>query len=112
MVSRGSARLLAGDTKGENLMATLSGQKAVTTAGTAVQLSTGLVVNGPVVVKALPGNTHLVYVGHVDGDVDSSNGLPLNPGESQVFANVGNLSSIWVDCVTNGEGVAWLALNI
>jgi hypothetical protein len=92
-------------------MATLSGQKAVTTAGTAVQLHSGLVVNGPVMVKALPANTGIMYVGNVAEDVASNNGMPLSLSDSLIFNFVGNLNQIWVDASVNGEGVAWLALT-
>jgi hypothetical protein len=95
----------------EQNMATLSGQTAVATAGTAVQLAADQLINGPVMVKALPGNTDLVYIGNVAGDVASTNGLPLAAGEMVILGQVGNLSSIWVDSAVNGEGVAWIALN-
>ncbi len=92
-------------------MPTLSGQTTVTTAGTAVKLAADQLVNGPVMVKALTTNTGPVYLGNVDGDVSSANGLPLSAGEAQVLTYVGNLSSLWVDSAVNGEGVAWLALE-
>jgi len=93
-------------------MPTLSGQTTVAAAGTAVKLATDQLVNGPIMVKALPGNTGLVYIGNVDGDVASNNGLPLAASEVQVITHVGNLSSLWVDSAVNGEGVAWLALEV
>jgi hypothetical protein len=93
-------------------MAILSGQKTVTAAGTAERISTGQKVNGAVMVKALPGNTGLVYVGNVDGDVDSTNGMPLSAGEALVFNRVGDLAEIWVDAAVNGEGIAWAALDL
>jgi hypothetical protein len=92
-------------------MATLSGQKTVTTAGTEVALGTA-VVNGPVLVKALTTNTGLVYVGNVDGVVSSSTGMPLAAGDCMLFNNVGGLGAILVDSAVNGEGVAWIALEV
>ena len=91
-------------------MAALSGQTTVATAGTAVQLSsTELRANGPVIVKALSGNTGLVYVGNDGaGDVTSSNGFELDGGESVVFDYVGDLRSIYVDAATNGDKVCWI----
>ncbi len=50
-------------------MATISGKKTVAAPGTAEQLHTGLVVNGPVMVKALSANTDLIYIGQVAGVV-------------------------------------------
>lgn len=93
-------------------MAVLSGQKAVPTAGTAVRLSSTVVVNGPVMVKALLTNSAAVYVGNVNGSVDSTNGLPLAAGEAVVFDQVGNLMELWVNSAVNGEGVAWLGLRL
>lgn len=92
-------------------MATLSGQKTVTAAGSEVQLAPSQLINGPVMVKALPGNTGIMYVGNVNGGVSSSTGIPLSAGEAMIFAFVGNLAEIWVDASVNGEGVAWCALN-
>lgn len=91
-------------------MATISGKKTVTTAGTAVALGSG-VVNGALMVKALLENTNNIYVGNVNGDVASTNGLELDAGEVIIFEFVGNLSDIWIDADTNGEGVTWLMLS-
>jgi len=88
----------------------LSGQKTVTTAGTAVALGSQQ-VNAALMVKALPGNTGIVYVGNVAGDVASGNGMPLSAGEAAVFDLVGNLANILVDSTVNGEGVAWMILE-
>jgi hypothetical protein len=90
---------------------TISGVKAVTTAGTAVQLNAGMQVNGPVTIKALTGNTGLIYIGGVNGDVQSTNGYPLLAGDMVILDQVGNLSEIWVNSAVNGEGVAWLLLR-
>jgi hypothetical protein len=91
--------------------ATISGQKVVTTAGTAVALGTGR-VDGPIIVKALPANAGLVYIGGVNGDVTSSNGMPLAAGNLVLFENVGDLADVWVDAAVNGEGVSWLSLRV
>jgi hypothetical protein len=91
----------------------LSGQKTVTTAGTAVQLSASQVVNGPLMVKALDTNTGVVALGN-DGanDVTVSNGIRLSKGEAIVYDFVGDLASIWVDSAVNGEGVSWALLSV
>jgi hypothetical protein len=90
----------------------ISGQKTVTTAGTAERLHTGLVFNGALMVKALPANTGNMFVGNVSGDVSSANGLPLEPGDAVVFSSVADLREIWIDSAVNGEGVAWLLLDV
>lgn len=87
-----------------------SGQKTVTTAGTAVALGNQQ-VNAAVMVKALPANTGIVYVGNASGDVSSSNGMPLSAGEVAIFDLVSNLANILVDSTVNGEGAAWLILE-
>ena len=92
-------------------MAALSGQKTVTTAGTAEALGSQL-INCELIIKALDTNTDVVAVGNDGaGDVTVSNGLRLDPGESVTLAWVGNLASIIVDSAQDGEGVAWLALD-
>jgi hypothetical protein len=92
-------------------MSIISGQKAVTAAGTAEVLAASRQVNGPLMVKALSANTGLVFIGQVTGDVSSANGMQLAAGEVAIFSNVGNLSEIWVDSAVNGEGVCWLLLS-
>ena len=87
----------------------LSGQITVTTAGTAVQ---GSDVPGTMFsLKAHPDNTDTVWVGEDGaGDVSSSNGYPLNFGES-VVVEVANLNHLWFDADVNGEKICWLKLN-
>ena len=92
-------------------MQALSGQKTVTTAGTAVALG-NQIINRELIIKALDTNTDVVAVGNDGaGDVTTSNGHRLDPGQSVIFAFVGNLSSIIVDSAVNGEGVSWMALD-
>lgn len=86
-----------------------SGQVTVTTAGTAV--------SGPdqkarlVVVKALAGNTGIVYVGNDGaGDVTSSNGFELSTGES-VLLQVPNLNELRFDAATNGDKLCWILVD-
>jgi hypothetical protein len=90
----------------------LSGQKTVTTAGTAVILGSQR-INGPLMIKALDTNTDIVAVGN-DGadDVTVNNGMRLDTGDVIVIDFIGNLASLMVDSAVNGEGVAWLALNV
>jgi hypothetical protein len=93
-------------------MAASSGQKTVTTAGTAVKLGTAQ-VDAALMVKALDTNTGIVAIGNDGaGDVTVSNGLRLAAGEVAVFDFVGNLGSLWLDSAVNGEGVSWVLLNV
>ena len=90
----------------------ISGQKTVTTAGTAVALG-NTIIQGPLMIKALLANGDNMYIGNDGaGDVTSANGFELDAGESIVFDWVGNLNSIMVDSDANGEGVTWLKLNL
>ena len=93
-------------------MSAISGQKTVSAAGTAEVLGNQL-INGPLMIAALISNTNPVAIGN-DGanDVTLANGLQLAAGDFAHFDFVGNLASIWVDVTTNGEGVAWLHLNV
>jgi hypothetical protein len=93
-------------------MPAISGQKSVTTAGTAEALGAQL-INGPLLVKALPDNAGAIAIGN-DGanDVTVSSGLLLAANEVVVFDFIGSLASVWIDSENDGEGVAWLVLNV
>ena len=93
-------------------MPAISGQKTVTSAGTAVTLGTQDIY-GPLMVKALDTNTGAVALGN-DGadDVTLSNGLRLSAGEVAIFGYVGTLASLWLDAGVNGEGVSWILLSL
>lgn len=93
-------------------MPEFSGQTTVTSAGSSQRLSASQGLNCAVLVKALPDNTGLVYVGNVAGGVTAATGLPLAAGEAVVFEYVGDLREVWVTAEVDGEGVAWLALAV
>lgn len=89
-----------------------SGQKSVTTAGTAVRLGSQA-IDGPVLLKAKHTNTGYIYVGNTGGDtVSSTTGMGLVAGEVVVFEYVSDLKQIWLDSSVNGEGVYWSALRV
>ncbi len=93
-------------------MAAISGQKTVTTAGTAVVMGSAR-IEGPVMIKALDTNTGIVALGNDGaGDVTVSNGLRLSAGETVVFSWVGSLAELWLDSAVNGEGVSWIQLYV
>jgi hypothetical protein len=92
-------------------MPALSGQKTVTTAGTAVALGSQA-ISAPLMVKALDTNTDIVALGNDGaGDVTTANGLRLAAGEVVVFEFVGDLADLALDSAVDGEGVAWLVLS-
>lgn len=94
-----------------------SGAKTVTTAGTREPLLTGRreeVAVLSVTIKALSTNTGKVYVG--DHAVASTNGFPLDANDSLDYATgdrsrLINLSQIYLDVDTNGEGVRYTYLR-
>ncbi len=75
----------------------------VATAGTAVQItSTHTELRHGVYVKALIGNTGMLYVGNVSGDVTSANGIELDGGEG-LWIPTRDLADLWFDVGTNGD---------
>lgn len=84
-------------------------QLTVSSAGTAEQLNGGTSIeldpDVGVLVKALPGNADNVYVGD-SSSVSSSDGVAFGPGEGAVWY-VDDVSVLWVDVDTGGEGVSW-----
>jgi len=85
----------------------ISGQITVTTAGTEVQGTDVLLPNG-VYIKALAGNTGVVYVGN-DGAaaVSSSTGFQLD-ASNMILVQVLNLNQLWFDAATNGDKFCWI----
>jgi hypothetical protein len=85
----------------------ISGQATVTTAGTAVQGSDVDLPNG-VYVKALAGNTGVVYVGNDGaGDVSATTGFQLSQSDV-ILIPVANLKDLWFDSATNGDKLCWI----
>jgi len=86
----------------------ITGQNTMAVGGTAEPLGAGR-VDGPLLVKALPGNSNPMYVGNTGGDVDSTNGYPLSANQEIRYEYVRDLADIMIDGTT-GEGVAWAIL--
>lgn len=84
-----------------------SGQKNVTTAGTAVALAATTTIVS-VTITALRTNTGFIYVG--GSGVDSTNGLKLVRGAS-VSMDITDIATVFIDSDTNGEGVSFLYLT-
>mgnify|MGYP003679890953 CR=1 FL=1 len=92
--------------------ALIVGQKAVTTAGTALQLDSTspkrLVTS--VAITAKVGNTGNVFIG--GSDVASSTNAGYEPGTAIRMSNKPrglDLSDIYIDVAVNGEGVDFIA---
>lgn len=109
------ARPLAVETQGGSEVSVLSvaipttiyhGQKTVTTAGTEVALAASQAILSGVRIKALAANTGIIYVGA--NQVTSGTGFALAAGE-EVFVEVANLATVYIDSSVNGEGVSYIA---
>ena len=85
----------------------MSGVITVTTHGTAVQ-GTDVDLENGAWIKALSGNSGVVYVGNDGaGDVASTNGFELAAG-NVILCQVANLSHLWFDSASDGDKICWL----
>lgn len=84
------------------------GRAVVPSSGTPVPLSEASEVVTSILVTALPTNTNLVWVGGptVRAAVGFERGVPLSAKDSH-YIEVADLSRVYVDAITNGEGVAF-----
>lgn len=88
----------------------ISSEAIVTTAGTAVALSSSRRVKS-VTIRAKGANIGQIYVG--GADVESTVNDGLEASESVTFETVGwmELAEIYIDADTNGEGVDFYAVK-
>ena len=83
-------------------------QKTVTTAGTAVALSSTKLLVSSMIIKAKKGNSGIIYVG--DSEVSSSDNDGLERTESLNWESDGNAGALnmanqYIDASIDGEGV-------
>lgn len=92
------------------MAAPISGHREVATAKTPVRLAEHRVMVARLDVWALATNGGKVYVGaeNVSAVAGYETGAPLDAGDTIWFEDV-DLSTIWLDAETSGEGVTWLA---
>lgn len=88
----------------------VSGKKTVTAAGTAELLLAANTVTATIIVKALAGNSDTIYIGNVSGDVASTNGFELAPGEAIAMDIDNSITPVYLDSAVNGEGVSYITL--
>tara|TARA_Y100000310_G_C20660306_1_gene804374 strand:+ start:1876 stop:2331 length:456 start_codon:yes stop_codon:yes gene_type:complete len=81
-------------------------QLTVTTAGSRVNFVS--LASLSITIKALAGNTGLIYVG--GNTVDSSNGFELSAGDSISLA-IDNHDEIWIDSSVSGEGISYMSVR-
>ena len=92
-----------------NKQAFTTGQKDVTSHGTAVQLPSVTVPAGfSAIVQAKPANTNNIYFGNSKANAESSTARfdKLGPGDG-IELQVTNLDLVWIDADTNGEGISY-----
>jgi len=87
------------------------GQQTVAASGTAEALNGGTSLSVPqggvLRITNLPSNTDTVYVG--DSTVSTSNGFALgSTATTPVPLNVADVSSVYVDATSAGDGVSWI----
>jgi len=83
-----------------------NGVSTVAAPATAEILAPAQVIQSGVRIKALIANTGNVYVG--DAAVAAANGYVLDAGE-EVFIEIANLATIYLDVSVGGEGVSYVA---
>ena len=86
------------------------GRKTVTTAGTAEQFTAQACKY--VIIVGLPGNTNGVVIGGstVVAATGTRRGVVLYAEQSQRF-DITNMNLLYIDSITNGEGVAFTYFN-
>lgn len=86
-----------------------TGRKTVSSAGTRVQLTTSPTAVTRVVLEALRTNSGIVVVGgsNVVAAQGTRQGISLASGDT-VTMHVNDLSDIYVDAVTNDDGVSYM----
>ena len=89
----------------------LSAQVTVPAAGTAVQFADQLIDSG-LLIKALPGNTGIMYIGNTGSNVTTTTGMPLSAGNTLTLDHIGNMSELYLNATVSGEGIAWLAMGV
>lgn len=90
----------------------VDGNKAVTTAGTRVQFSTGNFPCVSVTMTANSANTGIICAGGstVVATSASRTGIPLSAGDTAII-EVANLNKLWLDSTVSGEGVSYYYKN-
>jgi len=93
-----------------NKPALMTGQKNVTTAGTAVQLPDVRIPDGfKVVVMAKPGNSGYIYLGNskVSAEDSSSYFDRLEAGDS-ITLQITTLKLVWCNSSVSGDGITYI----
>jgi len=95
-------------------LATYGLKRNVTTAGTAVRLSATSLIVRSLVIQAPSTNVGTIYIGGSDVLAATKNGVALTSTNSLALLPIGelktinsyDLTNIWIDSTTSGEGVS------
>lgn len=74
------------------------------------EIITSGTVTGSVVLRAIPGNGGIVYIGF-NSNVTTSNGFPLEAGDSLSLDIDIDKQPLWGTADTGGDEIRWLALE-
>lgn len=83
------------------------GSKTVSSSDGGSQMSTSVILNSGVNIKASPENTGSVYVGNISLNRSVNNGYPLSPGES-IYLEINNANLIYVRCESGTQTVNYI----
>jgi len=86
-----------------------SGNKTVTTSGTAEALGTTLVAKS-IYIRAKSGNTNDIFIGDSTVDATTNKGIILAANDS-INISIADRATVYVDVTTNGEGVDYLVMS-
>lgn len=89
----------------------ITGQKTVTNAGTAEQITTSdiFIPDGfAVTIIAKPGNSGYIYLGSSKSDAEGASQFNGLDAGLAVSLRIKNLKEVWVDAQTSGDGISWL----
>lgn len=86
-----------------------SGQKTITTAGTKERITDQHISIAQILIRALTDNTGQIYIIFSETKTGSE-GYTLDAGEN-VTIPIDDLSKIYLDAETNGEGVCFITVG-
>ena len=93
----------------DNRTSFATGQKNVTTAGTAEQMATLTIPSRlAVVIKAKPANGGNIFLGNSKANAESSTVRHTLQANEGVKLYISNLNLVWIDAATSGEGVEYI----
>jgi len=102
--------LTASSTGPSGITSITGGTRTVTTAGTAVQLTSASTPCKSVIIQGDVDNTGTIYVGGSDVDSTTQNGYALD-SSAPIAIEIDNLNKIYIDATSSGEKVGFIYFN-